>query len=87
MTKSKKKKLALDVRGLKKRYASGTVALKGVDLKIGEGQFFGLLGPNGAGKSTLIHCLTGLAVPTEAETLSPKDRLASLKALLATPKV
>jgi ATP-dependent DNA helicase Rep len=28
----------------------------------------------------------GTAVPTEAETLSPKDRLASLKALLATPK-
>jgi ATP-dependent DNA helicase Rep len=27
----------------------------------------------------------GTAVPTEAETLSPKDRLASLKALLATP--
>lgn len=64
MLKSKKKKLALEVNGLRKRYASGTVALKGVDMKVREGQFFGLLGPNGAGKSTLIHCLTGLAVPT-----------------------
>ncbi len=55
---------ALEVTELVKRYPTGTEALRGVDLAIAEGQFFGLLGPNGAGKSTLIHCATGLARPT-----------------------
>ena len=55
---------ALRITDLVKRYPTGTEALKGVDLRIGEGEFFGLLGPNGAGKSTLIHCTTGLAMPT-----------------------
>ena len=57
--------LALDISGLVKRYPTGTEALKGVDLQIEAGEFFGLLGPNGAGKSTLIHCTTGLAQPTD----------------------
>lgn len=35
-------------------------ALKGVDLQIRQGEFFGLLGPNGAGKSTLINIIAGL---------------------------
>jgi ABC-2 type transport system ATP-binding protein len=55
---------ALEVKNLKKTYSSGTHALKGINLEIPEGSFFGLLGPNGAGKSTLIHCIMGLAVPT-----------------------
>jgi ABC-2 type transport system ATP-binding protein len=55
---------ALDVIDLKKTYAGGMEALKGIDLEIPEGSFFGLLGPNGAGKSTLIHCIMGLAIPT-----------------------
>ncbi|HEX5798144.1 MAG TPA: ABC transporter ATP-binding protein [Candidatus Saccharimonadales bacterium] len=55
---------ALEVRKLEKTYSGGTHALKGVDLEIPEGSFFGLLGPNGAGKSTLIHCIMGLAIPT-----------------------
>ena len=55
---------ALEIEQLVKRYPTGTEALKGVDLRIEEGEFFGLLGPNGAGKSTLIHCTTGLAQPT-----------------------
>lgn len=60
----KDSKLALQVEGLKKTYQTGTKALRGVDLEIKSGQFFGLLGPNGAGKSTLIHSITGLSVPT-----------------------
>jgi ABC-2 type transport system ATP-binding protein len=55
---------ALQITDLVKRYPTGTEALRGVSLDIGDGEFFGLLGPNGAGKSTLIHCTTGLAVPT-----------------------
>jgi ABC-2 type transport system ATP-binding protein len=40
-------------------------ALKGIDLEVQEGEFFGLLGPNGAGKTTLISILAGLTRATE----------------------
>lgn len=56
---------ALKIRKLHKQYKDGPEALKGIDLTVGKGEFLGLLGPNGAGKSTLIHCVTGLAVPTD----------------------
>jgi ABC-type multidrug transport system ATPase subunit len=39
-------------------------AVRGIDLAVGYGEFFGLLGPNGAGKSTTIGMLTTLVVPT-----------------------
>ena len=40
-------------------------ALRGVDLEVQEGEFFGLLGPNGAGKTTLISILAGLSRASE----------------------
>jgi ABC-2 type transport system ATP-binding protein len=52
--------LALSIRGLKKTYRNGHVALRGVDLDVEEGDFFALLGPNGAGKTTLIGIVTSL---------------------------
>lgn len=51
---------AIKIQGLKKWY-DDFQALKGIDLEIKQGEFYGLLGPNGAGKSTTIHILTGLA--------------------------
>jgi ABC-2 type transport system ATP-binding protein len=42
-------------------------ALKGIDLRIPRGSFFGLLGPNGAGKSTLISAMAGLTRLTAGE--------------------
>ncbi len=54
------KENALEIKGLKKVYTSGTVALKGVDLIVPQGDFFALLGPNGAGKTTVIGIVTGL---------------------------
>ncbi|MFH1850959.1 MAG: ABC transporter ATP-binding protein [Candidatus Neomarinimicrobiota bacterium] len=50
---------AIEITDLHKSY-NGTTALRGVDITIEEGQFFGLLGPNGAGKTTTINILTGL---------------------------
>ena len=51
---------ALTIRNLKKVYANGLVAIKGIDLDVEEGDFFALLGPNGAGKSTLIGIVSSL---------------------------
>ena len=58
---------ALEVRGLGKRYDDGTVALRGLDLEVPAGEFFGLLGPNGAGKTTLINAICNLIRVTEGE--------------------
>ncbi|MBE9636079.1 ABC transporter ATP-binding protein [Salipiger mangrovisoli] len=53
---------AIRIEGLRKTYAGGKQALKGIDLNVPQGSIFGLLGPNGAGKSTLINILAGLVV-------------------------
>lgn len=50
--------LAVDVRGLRKRYGNVT-AVQDLDLRIGRGEVFGILGPNGAGKSTTVEILQG----------------------------
>ena len=55
---------ALKITGLKKTYQGGLVALKGVDLEVQQGDFFGLLGPNGAGKTTIIGIITSLVNKT-----------------------
>ncbi|GAB3297444.1 ABC transporter ATP-binding protein [Pseudidiomarina andamanensis] len=58
---------ALSIRGLKKTYKGGHVALKGIDLDVEEGDFFALLGPNGAGKSTTIGIISSLVNKTEGQ--------------------
>jgi ABC-2 type transport system ATP-binding protein len=58
---------AIRTEGLRKTYKSsrGDVeAVRGIDLDVPQGEFFGLLGPNGAGKSTTIGMLTTLVAPT-----------------------
>jgi ABC-2 type transport system ATP-binding protein len=55
---------AIEIENLRKTYAGGTEALKGVSLSVEEGDFFALLGPNGAGKTTLIGILTSLVNKT-----------------------
>lgn len=59
---------ALEVNDLKKTYRSGVVALRGISLKVEEGDFFALLGPNGAGKSTLIGIISSLVRASSGET-------------------
>lgn len=52
--------LALSIKNLKKTYATGLLALKGINLDVKEKDFFALLGPNGAGKSTTISIICSL---------------------------
>ena len=58
---------AIEISSLKKTYETGDEALKGINLNIKKGSFFGLLGPNGAGKTTTIGILTGLVNKSSGE--------------------
>jgi ABC-2 type transport system ATP-binding protein len=53
--------LALDIRGLTKRFERP--AVDGLDLAVREGEFYALLGPNGAGKTTTLRMIAGLLRP------------------------
>jgi ABC-2 type transport system ATP-binding protein len=55
---------ALEISNLQKVYSNDVVALKGIDLKVSEGDFFALLGPNGAGKSSTIGIIGSLVNKT-----------------------
>ncbi len=54
--------IAIDVRGLTKRFGARTV-VEDLTLQVRRGQIFGFLGPNGSGKTTTIRMLTGLLTP------------------------
>jgi len=53
-----KDELAIEVRGLRKRYGD-LEAVRGIDFSVRRGEVFGLLGPNGAGKTTTVEILEG----------------------------
>ncbi|MDS1780540.1 ABC transporter ATP-binding protein [Vibrio vulnificus] len=55
---------ALQIEQLRKTYAGGFEALKGISLGVQEGDFYALLGPNGAGKSTTIGVIASLVNKT-----------------------
>ena len=70
----------LSIRGLRKAYASGTEALRAVDLDIRRGEIFGLLGPNGAGKTTLINIVCGIVTASDGTVLvDGKDHAADYR--------
>ena len=77
---------AVSIKGLKKTYREGKAktykeALKGIDLEIPQGSFFGLLGPNGAGKSTLINIMAGLTNKTSGTvTICGHDIVTGMRA-------
>jgi NitT/TauT family transport system ATP-binding protein len=52
------------LRGVGKTFESGTVALDGLSLDVGDGEFVSLLGPSGCGKSTALRIIAGLSAPS-----------------------
>jgi len=70
----------ITTKNLKKKYKGSDVeALKGINLTVNEGEFFGLLGPNSAGKTTLNSLICGLLSPTSGDiTVFDKDVTRSL---------
>jgi ABC-type lipoprotein export system ATPase subunit len=59
-----------EAAGLKKEFDDGQVqALRGVDFRIGEGEFVAVIGPSGCGKSTLLQMLGALDRPSAGSLL------------------
>ena len=52
-----------------KEYDNGTKALKGIDLRIDDGEFVFLVGPSGSGKSTIIKLITGEIALTQGKLM------------------
>jgi ABC-2 type transport system ATP-binding protein len=58
---------AIEVEDLRKTYAGGVEAVRGISFAVRPGEVFALLGPNGAGKSTTVRILTTLSAPTAGQ--------------------
>ncbi len=72
----------VDLRQVVKTYegAAGVfTALKGIDLKVGPGEFVSIVGKSGSGKSTLINMITGIDRPTSGEVLVGNTAVHKLK--------
>jgi putative ABC transport system ATP-binding protein len=72
---------AIECRNLSKKYRKGeteVVALDGLDLEVGEGEFLAVMGPSGSGKSTLLHLLAGLDTPTSGMVMAAGTEVSSL---------
>ena len=74
---------SIELRGVRKVYPTGVVAVDGIDLNVDDGEVVALLGPTGCGKTTVLRLIAGLETPTEGEILlggndvdhvGPRDR-------------
>jgi spermidine/putrescine transport system ATP-binding protein len=69
---------SIELRGVEKTYAparDGVAAVRGIDLRIEDGEFFSLLGPSGCGKSTTLRMIAGFEQPTAGEVLLHGERV------------
>lgn len=60
--------MTIVIKDLKKAFGKKD-AVKGINLTVPQGSFFGFLGPNGAGKTTTIRMITGLLAPTSGDAI------------------
>jgi putative ABC transport system ATP-binding protein len=78
----------LELRDVRKSYAGGVEALRGVSLSIARGELTAIVGPSGSGKSTLLHVMGTLDRPSEGSVAiegrdlsrARDDELAGLRA-------
>ncbi|MGO5114884.1 cell division ATP-binding protein FtsE [Candidatus Avoscillospira sp. LCP25S3_F1] len=69
----------IEFQNVKKTYDNGTKALRGVNLRIDDGEFVFLVGPSGSGKSTLIKLLTAELRPTSGSVQVNGFKVESIK--------
>lgn len=73
--------VVLEARALTRTYGDGDLrveALRGVDLKVEQGEFLAIMGPSGSGKSTMLHLLGGVDSPTSGQILLEGTDLARM---------
>jgi len=63
----------LEIRELYKSFGASVSVLRGISLKVEQGEFLGIIGLSGAGKSTLLRCINRLIEPTSGEILIPRS--------------
>src|SRR6266704_7075915 len=74
-------KTLLETAGLRKIYAAGKIqieALRGVNLRIREGELVAIMGPSGCGKSTLMHVLGAMARPTSGKVMIDGENITGM---------
>src|SRR3974390_2399354 len=79
---SGERKAVIDIRNITKVYKMGDVevnALRGVSLKVYEGEFVSIMGPSGSGKSTMLQILGALDQPTSGEYFLDGVNVAKLR--------
>ena len=69
----------LELNQVTKRFG-GFTAVREVDLKIAEGEFFTLVGPSGSGKTTMVRLLVGMDQPTSGDIVLKGARLNDVSA-------
>ncbi|MGW7453357.1 ABC transporter ATP-binding protein [Streptomyces sp. NPDC054787] len=73
----------IDAQGLRRGYAAGFEAVRGVSFSVARGEVFALLGTNGAGKTSTVELLEGLAAPSDGQVrvfgLDPYTRRAEVR--------
>jgi len=75
---------AISVQGLERAF-DDVLAVRGVDIAVGEGEIYGFLGPNGAGKTTTVRMLTTLLLPTGGRaTVAGHDVVAEARQVRAS---
>src|SRR5438477_3597938 len=74
-------KTLLETLDLRKTYTVGKVeveALRGVNLRIREGELIAIMGPSGCGKSTLMHVLGAMTKPSSGQVLIDGNEISTM---------
>jgi putative ABC transport system ATP-binding protein len=69
---------AVTLRGVRREYPGGVVALRDVDLDIGHGELLAIVGPSGSGKSTMLHVMGTLDRPSTGRVVIDGFNVAEL---------
>ena len=75
----------LEIRNLKKNFGKKRV-LKGINIKINDGELIGIIGPSGCGKSTFLRSINLLEKPTSGNIILDKEDLTETKNLIKLRK-
>lgn len=67
--------MAIELRGINKRYSNGAIGAVDVDLTTNPGEFIALFGPSGSGKTSLLHMAGLLLRPDSGEVLIDGERV------------